>query len=286
MDYVSSEYQGIKVNRSGTGVVVMTLHNMEGANAITLQMMQAMGEILPQVAADPAAKVLVITGAGEAFSSGGNIEALDSETRTSKAEGPLSRPIWNVANLSAEERLQNNQTTGLRIMRQIHELEKPVIAAINGPAAGAGMDLALWCDLRIMASTTFMVHAYATVGLVPFDGGMWLLPRIVGLGRAFEIMFDNPRLSAATCLEWGLVNKITPQDQVLSTAIAWGEQLAMGPTMAFGLIKHITQRSLSIDAASSLELSYQARDAVFSSDDHREGVQAFRERRQPQFTGR
>ena len=284
MNYLKKSFEFLSVKQDG-GVIVLTFENADDMNAVNLSMIEDLGEIFPQVAADPSAKVLVLTGSGRAFSAGGNMRAMAAEQAHS-AGGPLTRPLWNVPNISAEERLRNQQTTGLRFMRQLFELEIPTIAALNGPAAGAGMDTALWCDIRIMAESAFMVNSYVRVGLVPFDGSMWLLPRMVGLGRALEIMYSGRKLDAAECERIGLANRVVKDEDLMTETMAMAHKLADGPGVAYSLIKHITQKSLSMDHVEALDLSYTTRDTVFSTADHAEGVRAFYEHRAPKFIGR
>lgn len=285
MDYMNKSYEKMSITLVEDGVAVLTIRNPEQMNALNMPMIRDIGEILTKVAADPDVRALVLTGEGKAFSAGGNMHAMAAAS-SGGADGPLTRPLWNVPNMSSEERLELKQTTGLRVMRQLYELEKPTIAAINGPAAGAGMDKAMWCDLRVMADDTFMVNSYVRVGLVPFDGAMWLLPRIVGLGRALEYMYTGRKISASECLEVGLANRVVPRADVLSVSIEWARELARGPGVATSLIKYITHQCLAMDHAEALDLSYRTRDAVFTSEDHAEGVRAFFEHREPDFRGR
>jgi len=267
------------------GVALLTIRNPKQMNALDMEMIRDIGEVLTKIAGDPDVRALVFTGEGDAFSAGGNMQAM-SESNSASDLGPLSRPLWNVPNMQARERLELKQTTGLRIMRQLYELEKPTIAAINGPAAGAGMDHALWCDLRVMADDTYMVNSYVRVGLVPFDGAMWLLPRMVGLTRAMEYMYTGRKIPADECLQVGLVNRLVPKGDVLSASLEWARELANGPRVAHTLIKYITHECLTLDHVDALDLSYRTRDAVFTSADHHEGVLAFLERRAPRFQGR
>lgn len=285
MDYVQKRFEFLQVERRPDGVVVLTMDNVRERNALNLVMIGELGEVLPQIAVDPAARALVITGAGSTFCAGGNIHALTPD-KADSPEGPLTRPIWNTPNIPVDERLRATQTTGLRIMRLLYEIEKPTIAAIAGAAAGAGMDLALICDLRLMADTAFMTSSYVRVGLIPFDGGMWLLPRIVGLSRAYEIMYTGRRIAAEECERIGLATRVVPASSLMSEVVDVAGALARGPSIAHQVIKRLTQECLATDFAHSLEISYQARDAVFSTADHREGVRAFFEHRAPVFEGR
>jgi 2-(1,2-epoxy-1,2-dihydrophenyl)acetyl-CoA isomerase len=285
MNYQNGSSKWIRVELEPTGVLTLTLANPKDMNAVNLEMIAEIGELLPQLAADPRVHVVVLTGEGKAFCAGGNMRALTDETAGGN-EGPLTRPLWNVRNLDAAERLRAKQTTGLRLMRLLYELEKPTIAAVNGPAAGAGMDLALCCDMRIMADDAYMIESYVKVGLIPFDGAMWLLPRLIGTARAYELMYTGRKVLAAECERLGLANKIVPAGEVVAEATRWATDLAQGPLVTYGIIKHVTQKSLQLNFAESLDLSYSARDVVFVTEDHKEGVQAFFERRKPNFKGR
>jgi enoyl-CoA hydratase/carnithine racemase len=284
VSYLTTRYERVLVE-SHDGVVVVTLNNPEQMNASTLAMIRELGEILPEIDTDASAKVMVLTGAGDAFAAGGNMKAMAAE-RSGSTEGPLTRPLWNVPNLTAAQRLERKQTTGLRVRELIWNLGKPTIAAINGPAAGAGMDLALCCDLRVMADSAYMVQSYIRVGVVPFDGAMWLLPRMIGLTRALELMYTGRKVDSAECERIGLVNRVVPRAKLTEETMFLAKTLANGPSVALQLIKHITHEALAMSFSDGLKLSYETRDVVFATEDHHEGVAAFFEKRQPKFQGR
>jgi 2-(1,2-epoxy-1,2-dihydrophenyl)acetyl-CoA isomerase len=172
------------------------------------------------------------------------------------------------------------------IVLKMRTMEKPVIAAINGVAAGAGCNLALAADLRIASDRATFIEVFSRVGLIPDSGGTWLLPRLVGLGRALEMMFFADPLDAASAERLGLVNRVVPHDDLMARAAEWAVRLAAGPTRAYGLIKRGVNRALALDLQDALEYEAHLQEIAGRSEDHREGVEAFLAKRPPQYTGR
>lgn len=243
-------------------VLTVTLNRPDVLNAFDAEMHAALGEALSE-AADPAVRAVVLTGAGRGFCVGQDLGAFGADPDVAAA-------------------LHAGFHVSVRVIRA---LEKPVLAAVNGPAAGAGLSLACACDLRIASEAATFVPAFISIGLVPDAGGAYFLQRVLGTARAFELMASGRRLSAAEALEWGLVSEVVPADRfearVAEVAVEW----AAKPTRGVALTKRLfdaAERS-SLDATLELEAELQA-EAVATSD-FAEGVAAFKEKREPKFSG-
>jgi 2-(1,2-epoxy-1,2-dihydrophenyl)acetyl-CoA isomerase len=177
------------------------------------------------------------------------------------------------------------QTGAQRLVAAVLDCEKPVVAAVNGTAAGIGAHLALACDLVIAADTARFIEVFARRGLVPDGGGCWLLPRLVGLQRAKELVFFGDELPAAEAERLGLVNRVVPADEVAGVAGAWAARLAAGPTRAIGLSKGLLNRSLDSDRATAFREEALAQEINMTTQDANEGVAAFVERRDAEYRG-
>jgi 2-(1,2-epoxy-1,2-dihydrophenyl)acetyl-CoA isomerase len=207
----------------------------------------------------------VITGAGRGFCVGQDLNEF----------GEAARDIAG--------RLRGNYHPTIRAVR---ELEKPVIAAVNGPAAGAGLSFACACDLRIAAEGASFVPAFINIGLVPDMGGTFFVTRLLGAPRAFEWMTSGRRLSAQEALEWGLVSEVVPDDRLAERAAEWAAQLAAMPTRGIGLSKRLFDGADRVTLEEQLEREAQLQAVATGTDDFREGVDAFLEKREPRFEGR
>lgn len=249
------------------GVATITLNRPDRRNAVTPQLLQELRAALDRAAADPAVRALVLTGAGKGFCAGQDLSAFGGFT-------------------SPEQVRATVLTHYKPVIMRLCTLEKPIIGAINGAAAGAGASLALACDLRIMAADATLVQAFSNIGLVPDAGSSWFLVRLVGYSRALEIAITGERISAARCLELGLANRVVPSADLVTAAQTWAQQLAQRPTLAIGLTKRIMQQASDRDLATIIHLEAEMQMAAVLSHDHREGVTAFLEKRQPLFTGK
>ena len=251
------------------GVAVVTLNRPEAKNALSPELKEALRKLLPALAADAEARCLLLTGAGRAFCAGGDTRAM--------AEGDA------IASLEDRVRRVNREH---RIPTALHELPIPVIAALPGPAAGAGLSLALACDLRIAAESAFVTTSFARVGLPGDYGGSWFLTRLVGTARARELYFRSERVSAAECERLGLVNRVVPDSELERESMAWARELAAGPPIAFRYMKENLNRALEADLRTCLgyEADRQVRAAF--TDDYHEAVRAFLDKRAPSFRNR
>lgn len=265
---MSDDVPGIIVEREG-GVVLVTLTRPEKKNAITAAMFQGLRDVFLAVGDNPDDRVLVITGAGDAFSSGADLTDAAAAGRLSGGRG--SSLAW------------------MRMVEQaalmLHELPKPTVAAVNGVAAGAALNMALGCDLILASTEARFTEIFVKRGLVLDFGGHWILPRLIGLHRAKELAFFGDIISAQEAQEIGLVNRVVPADDLLPTAKEWAVRLAQLPPINLSIMKRALNRSFETSMQASLEFEAVAQNVSFSSSDTAEAVSAFVEKRSPEFTG-
>lgn len=246
-------------------ILQIMLNRPEVYNALNLDMMKMLGEALSSAAADNSIKGVLITGQGKAFCAGGDLKWISQQ---SEKAGSVLHRLAPQFHLSIVE---------------IHRMEKPVLAAINGTAAGGGFSLALACDFRVMAQSAVLRQAYTSSGLSIDGGGSFALPRLVGLARAMEIMaFDQP-ISSAQALEWGLVTKVVPEDQVLSESFAMLDALIKSSMHSFAWSKKLITGSFNNTLETQLELERQGISDCAAHPDGQEGIKAFVEKRKPSF---
>lgn len=247
------------------GVVTVTLNRPETLNAFNNTMLEELAAAVERVARSREARVLVLTGAGRGFASGQDLKAYQESGSRDLGEhlhryyDPLFQRLW--------------------------ELEKPTIAAVNGVAAGAGMSLAMACDFRVAADTARFMQAFVRIGLIPDSGSTYLLPRLVGYSRALELAMLGDLLDAPTALAWGLVNKVVPADRLAEETAALARRLAEGPPQALALIKRAIRRGAARSFRDALEYEAWLQAAAVATEDHREGLTAFLEKRPPRFRG-
>lgn len=247
-------------------VGLITLNRPDKMNAFNKPLLAAWREALEKCERDPAIRAVVITGAGKAFCSGGDIDEMAA--RIDAPADDQKAYLWDNV---------------YPVARAIRDLSKPVIAAVNGAATGAGMDMALWCDLRVAAESARFAETYVRVGLVPGDGGAYLLPKLIGIGKALEMLWTGTAITAQQALELGIVNKVFPDAEMLEAAIAYAAKLAQGPAMAMGLIKRAAYQSMTLDYRTHLDMISSHFGTVAQSSEHKEGVKAFLEKRAPKF---
>jgi 2-(1,2-epoxy-1,2-dihydrophenyl)acetyl-CoA isomerase len=253
----------LEVTREG-GVLTLTLNRPDVLNAFTGAMHEALAAGLRE-ARDAEVRAVVITGAGRGFCVGQDL------TEFREAPGDIG------------ERLRAGYHPNILALRA---LEKPVVAAVNGPAAGAGLSLACACDVRIAADSASFVPAFIGIGLVPDSGSSYFLARLLGPARAFEWMSQNRKLSAAEALEWGLVSEVAADDALAARAAELAGMYAQGPTRGIGMTKRLFDGALEATLGEQLEREAQLQAAATGTEDFREGVAAFLEKRPPKFSGR
>jgi enoyl-CoA hydratase/carnithine racemase len=252
------------------GVATITLNRPEVLNALTLDIYAQLRDLFADLRYDDRVKVVLLTGAGTAFCSGGDVFEI----------------IEPLLEADVKAHLDFCRMTGDTI-KNMRRLDKPIIAAVNGMAAGAGAVLALASDLRVAASDARFAFLFTKVGLTGADmGAAYLLPRVVGMGRASELLLLGNTIDAATAERYGLVNRVVPGDEVLPAARAWAERLAAGPTMALGVTKRLLENEQHMDLTSAVEVEAEAQALLMMAEDHRRFYEAFRDKRKAEFVGR
>jgi enoyl-CoA hydratase/carnithine racemase len=254
-------------------IVVLTLNRAEQRNPISDDgMVEAIVAVLERVNADPSVRVAILTGAGTAFSSGGNVKRM-AEVAEQRRTNPLAT--------------RGYYKTGIqRIPLMFETMDLPIIAAVNGPAIGAGNDLACMCDIRIAAESAKFAESFVKVGLIPGDGGAYLLPRVVGFSKACEMAFTGDQLDAQQALACGLVSQVVPDAELMDAARKLAKRIAANPPQAVRLTKRLMREGQHNRLDTLLELSAVMQSLAQTTDDHREAANAFVEKRRPKFTGR
>ncbi len=244
----------------------ITLNRPDVLNAFNEELTTDLHDALKSAEKDDNVRCIVITGAGRGFCSGQDLKSHSGEERRSLKDSLVRR--YNP------------------IIRRMRNMDKPIIAMINGVAAGAGCSLALACDMRVMAESASLVEVFIRIGLVPDSGSHWFLVRHVGLAKAFELAALGDKIDAQQALDLGLVNKLTSDDSLQKETEELAQRLAQSPTKAIGLIKRALNKSVHSDLESILEYESYLQEIASLTDDHKEGVQAFVEKRKPEYKGK
>jgi len=249
------------------GVAKIVLNRPEVLNALDLKTFDELAEAVAEVAADRQVRAVIIAGAGRAFCTGIDLSF-----------------IHTIASLPAPE-FQKKLREMQGILSSLEELNKPVVAAVNGYALGAGCDLALACDLRIASEKAVFGEQYIKVGLMPDLGGTQRLPRVVGVAKAKELIFTGDHVNAQEAYRIGMVNKVVAVDELLPAAETLAKRLAAGPSVAIGMAKRAINKGLDVDLQSGLEYEVYGQSICLQTADVKEGVAAFLEKREPKFKG-
>ncbi|MFC4769717.1 enoyl-CoA hydratase-related protein [Effusibacillus consociatus] len=247
------------------GIGRITLNRPEKFNAFTEQMHREIIEALKRADRDPEVRCIVLTGAGKAFNAG---QDLGDVQGTEIDFGEFLRKRYNP------------------MITQMQKTEKPIIAAVNGVAAGAGMSLALACDIRLASEKASFVNVFVNIGLIPDSGGCYFLPRVVGIGKALELAITGDKVSAEEAYRIGLVSQVYPAETFESDVMEYARKLAKLPTKGIGLIKRAMYKGLHMSLEETLEYEAFTQAIAGSTEDHKEGVAAFFEKRQPVFKGK
>jgi len=250
------------------GVATITLNRPEKLNAFTDAMLDEWLQALEHCRVNNAVRVIVITGTGRAFTTGGDVEGFAA----SASQTPLA----------IRARLVNGIQ---RLPRKMAEIDKPIIAALNGFATGGGLDVALACDIRFAAESARFAETYAKMGLIPGAGGAYLLPRIVGVAKALELFWSCDWVEAQEAQRIGLVNKVFPDTELMEATYAFARKVADGAPLAVQTIKRVVRQSLDKDLDAALDLVAASMPLVRTSEDHQEALAAFKEKRTPHFKG-
>jgi enoyl-CoA hydratase/carnithine racemase len=264
-----SDYD-FRFERGTDGVAVLTFDRPETLNSLTFAVYGQLERLFAELDDDDDVKVVVLTGHGRGFCSGGSVEEII---------GPLLES-------ELDQTLAFTRMTGA-VVRNMLRLQKPIVAAVNGIAAGAGAVLALASDLRVLADTAKFAFLFTRVGLTGADmGAAWLLPKIVGTGRALELLLLGDKLDATECHRIGLANRIVPGDHLLGETMALARRLADGPGLAMAMTKKLIWQEWAMDLDAAIEQEAQAQALLLRGHDHREFYNAWMEKRQPRFLGR
>ena len=257
------------VERDGP-VVIATLNRPKERNAISkTEHSEEIAAFCADMTRDHSVRAIVLTGAGAAFCAGGNVKHMRDKT------GMFA---------GAPYAMRNSYRTGIQLIpAALYELEVPVVAAINGPAIGAGLDLACMCDIRIAANTAIFAESFVKLGIVPGDGGAWLLPRVIGMARASMMTLTGQTIDAAQAVDFGLVNEITSPGKTMDRALEVARAIAANPGHATRMAKRLLREGQDMKLAPLLELSAAYQALAHHTEDHLEAVNAFLEKRAPEF---
>lgn len=257
-----------------TGHVELWAMNLpESRNPISSQaMVDAFVENVDRVNEDKSVRAIILTGAGSAFSAGGNVK--DMADRTGMFAG-------------SPYDMRDGYRFGIqKITKAVYNCEVPMIAAVNGPAVGAGCDLTAMCDLRIASTKAWFAESFVKLGIIPGDGGAWLLTKVIGPARAAEMALTGDRITAETAREWGLVNQVVEPEELLDAAHALAERIAVNPPHAVRMAKRLLRESQHLPLNSLLDMSAGMQALAHHTADHREALDAFNERRQGEYQGK
>lgn len=250
------------------GIATITLNRPQKRNAVNPKMLEELIDATYRVGCDPTIKVAVLTGAGKAFMAGGDL----NELIPSVANGPFE--------------LRNSFQKGGQIVLNLRNMTKPVIAAVNGPAFGGGCSVALSCDIILASEHAKFNASFVNVGIHPDSGLIYFLPRLIGIAKACEMIFTGETIDAKEAERIGLVNRVVPARLLYPMTNELAKRLARGPSVAIGLAKVSLYQGLTMDLISVLEAEARAQSMCFLTEDFKEGINAFREKRKPRFKGR
>lgn len=254
-------------------IATLSFNSPQTRNAIgSLQDCEDILAALEQASADPQVSCLILTGVGSAFSAGGNLKGMKMRSGIGRLDAPVDT--------------RANYRRGVqRVIRALWDCELPMIAAINGHAIGLGLDLACTCDLRIAADSARFASSFIKMGIIPGDGGAWILPRAIGLARASEMVLTGDTFDAARMLEWGLVSRLVPAEQLMEAAQQLAQRVVVNPAKGLRLAKRLLREGQQQRLSDVLELSAAFQALAHETADHEEAVDAFLEKRPPKFIG-
>lgn len=256
--------ESLLIKKEGN-VLSITLNRPEALNALNLEIKEGLLKIIDHAKSNPEIRAILLSGSGRSFSAGGDLKKMGKTDSVDTFEylGKTKELILAMA-----------------------QLEMPIIAAVHGNIAGGGCCLALACDIIIAAEDSRFIFSFSKVGLMPDNGGMFFLPRTIGLYRTKDILFTAEPISAETAFNWGMVNRIYPKEEVFGKAFDYAKKLANGPSYAIGQIKKISNLAIVNDLEAVLEMERSNQVVLQTTEDHKEGIEAFLEKRTPNYRGR
>ncbi len=281
---MSDEFVKIENNE---GVLIVTLHDPPTRNAINPDMAREFFEALDRFEDDPELRVLLLTGSDPSFCSGANVRGFSSsiQAREEKSKPEDTRP-WGSMEARYARKFDAESSRAPEMVLRLQEQQKPTIAAVNGHAIGAGMGLALACDVRLASEKAIFSEAFVRMGLIPADGSCWNLPRLIGVSNTLLLQYTGDRVDGPEALGLGLVSKLVAHDDLLETAMELARRVAQGATRSQSLIKYLVRQAADQSFREHLDLAHVAQDQARTTEDHREAVQAFLDKRPPRFQGR
>ena len=272
------------------GVLTLTMDDARTRNALGPDMSNEINEELDRLESDPNLRVLVLTGKDPAFCSGANVRRFNQaieEREAAAQQAPAEPPLPSAWERMEARWMSQGQTDRSRFLPlRLHNIQKPTIAAVNGYAMGIGMGIAISCDIRVASTEAGFSEAFIRNGLIPADGSCWQLPRMIGLGNTLLLQYTGEIVPADEAYRMGMVNKVVPHEDLMDATMEIAQRLAHGPTYSMSLIKWLVHKSLYTDLEESLRISGAAQSIARETEDHKEGVRAFLEKRQPEFKGR
>jgi enoyl-CoA hydratase/carnithine racemase len=253
-------------------IVTLTLNKPKARNPLDNDVIEALVGATARINRDESVSCAILTGAGDAFCSGGNVK--DMKDRNGMFGG-------------APSDMRRGYNHGIQKMPlALYNLEVPSIAAVNGPAMGAGCDLAMMCDLRVAADTASFAESFLRVGLISGDGGAWFLPRVLGITRAYEMAFTGDAISAAKAASWGAITEVVSRDKLMEAATALADRIARNPPQALRLMKRLVRDGLETTLPQNLEMAAAFQAIAQHTEDQREALTAMLEKREPAFKGK
>jgi enoyl-CoA hydratase/carnithine racemase len=272
-------------------VMIITMDDPKTRNAIGDEMFAELSAEIDRLESDPDLRCLVLTGKDPAFCSGANVRGMAKAVEEDEAAGKkkeLPEKPWDaVAERESDPAYHEETVEGVRSFPvRMSRLQKPSIAAVNGYAMGLGLGIALSCDIRLSSENANFSETFIMRGLIPADGSCWQLPRMIGLSNTFMMQYTGDKIDPETALRMGLISKICPHEKLMKETVEFAKRIANSPTYAMGVIKRLVQQSLEVDFETSMKLAGVAQTVAVDTFDHKEGVQAFIDKRKPQYKGK
>ena len=269
------------------GVLVLTMHDPPTRNALGLEMAKEIVDTLDEFENDPSQRVLLLTGTEPSFCSGANVRGFSQRIQEREQQVDPVEPLpWGKMESRFSKREQISRYQAPQVVLRIHELQKPSIAAVNGHAMGVGCGLALACDIRFASEKAQFSEAFVQRGLIPGDGSCWQLPRLIGYSNALMLQYTGDRINGEEAYRLGLASKVYPDGELMDGAMELATRFASGPTQSYSLIKYLVHQSMDLSLSESIGLAHVAQEHARTTEDHKEAVQAFLEKRRPNFKGR